>query len=122
MAGLLCVWARIPDDVLDWYENDYIPEMTKKHSIHTLQCELTESGFEGEPIGGQLDAPWPLCAVYDVAEVEKATQACYDMQNRPPEAMLAGPLKDARFDVRTYRELKRWQSEDWDGGAYIMEF
>jgi hypothetical protein len=116
MAGILCVWANIPDDAMDWYENEYIPAMRTKHSIHTLQCNLTPSGFEGDPIG-QLDAPWPLFAVYEVPEVEKATQACYDMHNHPPEEMLSGQLKDAQFDVRTYRELRRWESEDWDGGA-----
>lgn len=114
MSGILVVWANIPDEVLDWYENDFLIARTKQNSIHTLHCELTPSGFEGEPIG-KLDAPWPLCAVYEVPEIEAATRACYDKTNHPSEELLSGPLANARFDTRTYRELKRWQNEEWDG-------
>jgi hypothetical protein len=114
--GILCVWANLPDDALDWYENEYLPDMREQNAIHTLHCELTQSGFEGDPIG-QLDSPWPLYAVYEVKEIRKATDACYDKRNHPSDDMLAGPLAQARFDTRTYRELKRWQSEEWDGGT-----
>jgi hypothetical protein len=115
MSGVLCVWANLPGDVHAWYEDTWIPKMRTRIATHALQCELTESGFGGDPIE-KLDAPWPLCAVYEVEEVEKATQACYDKENHPSDTLLAGPLADARFDVRTYRELKRWQEDAWDGG------
>jgi hypothetical protein len=55
--------------------------------------------------------------VYEAPDIKVATQSCYDEANRPSEEMLKGPLKDARFDTRTYRELKRWTSPEWDGGA-----
>jgi hypothetical protein len=116
MSGVLCVWANLPDDVVEWYEEEFLPDMREKNSIHTIHCELTPSGFEGEPIG-KLDAPWSLLSVYEVPDIKFATQSCYDMANRPSEEMLTGPLKDARFDTRTYRELKRWESKEWDGGA-----
>lgn len=114
--GLLVVWANLPENAMDWYENEYIPDMRAQNSKHTLHCELTESGFEGTPIG-ELDAPWPLVSVYEVEEVQKATAACYNKRNHPSEDMLAGPLAKARFDTRTYQEIKRWQEEDWDGGT-----
>jgi len=121
MAGILCVWANIPDDTIEWYENEYIPDMRAQNAIQTLHCELTEIGFEGDPIG-QLDSPWPLCAIYEVEEIRRATDSCYDKRNHPSDDMLAGPLAQARFDTRTYRELRRWQSEDWDGGADPLMF
>ncbi|KAH7385504.1 hypothetical protein DE146DRAFT_621455 [Phaeosphaeria sp. MPI-PUGE-AT-0046c] len=118
MAGVLCVWAKIPDEVLDWYENEFLPARRAQNAIHTLHCGLTPSGFEGEPIG-KLDAPWPLCAIYEVADIEAATRSCYDKTNHPPEHLWEGPLANARFDTRTYRQLKCWINEDWDGAPQI---
>jgi hypothetical protein len=115
MSGVICVWANVPDDAMEWYEDDYIPRMRIKHAIHALSCELTASGFEADPIG-QLDATWPLCTMYNVTDVQKATECCYDKENHPSEAQLTGPLAQARFDVRTYRELKTWQGVEFDGG------
>lgn len=114
MAGLLLVWANIPDEAMEWYEESYLPEMTGLHAEHTLHCTLGESGLESEPIG-KLDAPWDLMAVYEVKDAEKMSRDTHDQRNHPP-AEMASILKDARFDVRTYRELRRWGDEDWDGG------
>ncbi|KAF2027093.1 hypothetical protein EK21DRAFT_91861 [Setomelanomma holmii] len=114
MPGLLCVWANLPDDAITWYEDEWLPDMREQNSIHTLHSQYTTNGFEGEPIG-QLDSPWPWCAVYDVPDVRKATEACYNNRNFPPEEMLAGPLKTARFDTKTYKELRRWQNGGWNG-------
>ncbi|KAH7072142.1 hypothetical protein BKA63DRAFT_517001 [Paraphoma chrysanthemicola] len=116
MPGILCVWANLPDNVLEWYEDEWIPDMREQLSPHTLHCEYIPNGFDGEPIG-QLDSPWPLITVYEVADVRKATDACYDKRYHPPDEMLAGSLKNARFDTRTYREIQKWQNEDWDGDA-----
>ncbi|KAH8725639.1 hypothetical protein GQ44DRAFT_615582 [Phaeosphaeriaceae sp. PMI808] len=112
MAGVLCVWANLPDSVLEWYEDEFIPLMTKKNSIYTLQCELTPTGF-GEEIG-QLEVPWSLCAVYESLDIRTTTDSCYDSANRPSEEQLNGPLKEAQVHVKTYRELNKWQ-QDWDG-------
>jgi hypothetical protein len=121
MSGLVCVWADIPEDMLERYENDWLPEMRAQNSIHTLLCEYIPNGFEGEPIG-QLDATWPLCAVYEVADIRKATDARNNKRNHPSEELLAGPLANARFDTRTYRELQRRQDEEWDGGGSYCQY
>jgi hypothetical protein len=115
MSGVLCVWAKLPDDAINWYENEWMPLKRKLHAIHTLHCELTPSGFEGEPIG-HLDSPWPLCAVYEIDDVEKVSEQCYDTQYHPPAELLSGLLAEARFDIRSYNEVKTWQADDWDGG------
>jgi hypothetical protein len=119
MSGVLCVWANLPDDARAWYEDIFIPEMRTRNAIHALHCEVTESGFGGDPIE-KLDAPWPLCAVYEIEDIKRATQDCYDKANHPSDTLLAGPLADARLDVRTYRELKRWQEDAWDGGKKYL--
>ncbi|KAF2846672.1 hypothetical protein T440DRAFT_225536 [Plenodomus tracheiphilus IPT5] len=113
MSGVMCVWANLPEQALDWYENEYLPEQTALNSKHTLYCEVTQTGLEQEPIG-HLDAPWELLAVYEVEDIKKMTQDTYDKKTHPPERV-ADLLKDARFDVRTYRELHRWGGEHWDG-------
>lgn len=115
MSGVLCVWVNLPDDARAWYEDTHIPEMRARNATHALHCELTESGFGGDPTG-KLDAPWPLCTVYEIEKIEKATADCYDKANHPSDKLLDGPVADARFDVRTYRELKRWQDDEWNGG------
>jgi hypothetical protein len=115
MSGILCVWAKLPQKALEWYEKEWLPLKRKQHAIHALHCELTPSGFEGEPFG-QLDSPWPLCAVYELEDVRKMIEQCYDKQYHPPEELLSGLLAEAQFDVRAYRELKVWKADDWDGG------
>jgi hypothetical protein len=115
MSGILCVWAKLPNKALEWYEKEWLPLKRKQHAIHALHCELTPSGFEGEPFG-QLDSPWPLCAVYEIEDIRKVTDECYDKRHHPSNELLSGLLAEAQFDVRTYRELKVWKAEDWDGG------
>lgn len=112
MSGVMVVWANLPDEALEWYEDDYLPEMTALHSSSTLHCEVTSTGLDAEPIG-HLDAPWELMAVYEVADVQKMSRDTYSKDNHPPENSL---LANARFDVRTYREIRKWGAEDWDGG------
>lgn len=109
--GILCVWANLPEGSIDWYENHYVPDMCTQNAIHTLHCEKTSNGMETEAIG-KLDSPWDLFTVYEMAHVKKATEGVYNERNHPSDNM----REDARFDVRTYREVKRWQDEDWDGG------
>lgn len=116
MAGLLCVWATLPEESLNWYEDEYIPERRAKLADHALHCERTTSGFEGDA-PGQVDAPSPHFTVYEVKDVQAAAASYYDKSNHPSEELKAGPLKDARFDTRTFRELQKWQSKDWSGGA-----
>lgn len=120
MSGTLCVWANLPDEALEWYEDEYIPDMRTQNAIHALHCERTTNGFEEDPIG-QSDLPWPLCTIYEVKDVQKATAGVYDKRNYPPDELRSGPLAKARFDVRTYRELKRWQSEGWNGSTYLQQ-
>jgi hypothetical protein len=121
MSGVLCVWAKLPEDALEWYEHEFVPDMREKNSKCTLHCELTTSGLEGEPIG-QLDAPWPLMAVYDIKEIAVATKDCYDKaRNHPSAELLTGRLAEARFDTRTYKEVRTWQKEGWDEGTRLTK-
>lgn len=115
--GLICVWANLPEDeqTVGWYEENYIPLMRERNASYALHSELMKSGFEGEPIG-QLDAPWPLCTIYEISNIEAATNGLYDKANHPSDDLRSGTLSQARFDVRTYKELRKWQSEDWDEG------
>jgi hypothetical protein len=121
MSGVICVWANISDDSLDWYENDYIPHMrTSNGFISTIHSELIPSGFEGDPIG-KLDSPWPLCTIYNTPDIQKATACVYNKDNHPTEEQLTGSLANARFDVRTYRKIRSWQGEDFDDGQYFRQ-
>ncbi|KAJ8117080.1 hypothetical protein OPT61_g1636 [Boeremia exigua] len=114
MSGVLCVWAaNIPESSEQWYEDEYIPEMTTKLAQHTLHCEVVEVGLDDEADGvGEREAPWKWLTVYEMEDAAKATEATYDKSNH---AEMTGPLAQARFDVRTYDEVKRWQHKDWDG-------
>ncbi|CAO2653446.1 Nn.00g028570.m01.CDS01 [Neocucurbitaria sp. VM-36] len=114
MSGILCVWANLPKGTTEWYENEYVPNRCSQNAIHALHSEKISNGMEAEP-NGKLDAPWDLLTVYEIPEIRIATDSCYDKSNHPSNDLLAGALKDARFDTRTYRELKRWQAEDWNG-------
>lgn len=115
MTGVLCVWAaNIPEPSETWYEDNYIPSMTKKLSEQTLHCELVESGLDNEVEGvGEREAPWKWLTIYEMEDARKATEATYDESNH---VAMTGPLAQARFDVRTYEEVKRWQ-KDWDGST-----
>ena len=117
MAGVICVWALVPDEKRDWYESVYVPGMRTKTDSATLHCELMETGFGAEPIG-KLDSPWPLCTVYYFDDIHTAKEGIYDKSNYPAEHLLKDSLASARFDTKTFRELKTWQPEDWDGGRF----
>ncbi|KAF1936917.1 hypothetical protein EJ02DRAFT_357992 [Clathrospora elynae] len=117
MAGIVCCWASLPDETIQWYEDEWIPNMRSRsdNAIHGLHCEVTASGMETEPVG-KLDSPWPLMTVYDMRKLDASTEeAIYDKRKRPSDDLLAGPLKDAQLDIRTYHEIKRWEQEDWNG-------
>ena len=114
IPGVVCAWANIPEDATDWYENKYIPEASSK-ALHALHCEITSNGLDNEPIG-HLDSPWGLMTVYECRDISQLTTENYRRQNPPSEDLLAGPLHNARFDIRTYRELKEWRMNGWDGG------
>jgi hypothetical protein len=120
MSGVLICWINLPEAAREWYENEFMPLRAKSdHLVHCLQCEVTASGMENTPVG-KLEAPWPYMTVYETRDIEVSKQRMYDTLNHPPAAMLAGPLKDTRFDLRTYREIKRWQDEEWDGGKMSL--
>ncbi|KAH5573149.1 hypothetical protein HBI24_202000 [Parastagonospora nodorum] len=113
MTGVLIVWAKLPDEAVDWYEQEYLPDMRSQFAQHTLHCEITQTGLEGQKVG-VLDAPWPLCAIYEVENAREATAKCYEERNHPPAHLFKNRLADACFDVRTFVELKRWENEEWD--------
>ncbi len=115
MSGVLCVWAaNIPETSEQWYEDEYIPSMTAKLAIQTVHCELVEVGLDDEVDGvGEREAPWKWLTLYEMEDANNATEATYDESNH---AQMTGPLRDARFDVRTYEEIKRWQQSGWKGG------
>ena len=115
MSGILCVWANLPKGTTKWYENEYVPDMCSLNALHALHSEKTSNGMEAEPVG-KLDAPWDLFTVYEMSQTRIATEGLYDKRNHPSDDLLAGALKGVRFDTRTYREIKRWQAEDWNGG------
>ncbi|KAL5114879.1 hypothetical protein ACEQ8H_007257 [Pleosporales sp. CAS-2024a] len=114
MTGVLIVWAKLPEENIDWYENEYIPDMREQFASHVLYSEITQTGLEGQKVG-KLDAPWPLCAVYEVEDAAAATKQCYHPRNHPPAHLFKDKPAEVCFDVRTYRELRRWNAEDWDG-------
>lgn len=116
MSGVLCAWAaNISEASEGWYEEEYIPSMTAKLAQHTLHCELVETGLDNELDGvGEREAPWKWLTVYEMEDAVKATESMYDESNH---ASMTGDLARARFDVRTYEEMKRWQQGDWQGGT-----
>lgn len=90
--------------------------MREQFAIHTLHCEIMRTGLEGEAVG-TLSAPWPLCSVYEVEDTLEATRKCYDERNHPPAHLFKDRFADSCFDVRTYKEIKKWVDKDWEGGA-----
>jgi hypothetical protein len=84
-------------------------------SLSALHCEVTASGMETEPVG-RLDSPWPYMTCYDIRNIDAATKQLLEAGNQPAASLFDGILKDSRFDIRTYREVKCWQDEEWDGG------
>ncbi|KAH9880414.1 hypothetical protein IAQ61_000705 [Plenodomus lingam] len=114
MSGVMCVWATLPEEALDWYENEYLPERTNAHSKSTIYCEATESGLDSEPIG-HLGTPWELMSVYEVEDIKQMSKESYDKKTHPPKEMMNGILKGSRFDVKTCREIARWGGDHWDG-------
>lgn len=113
MSGILLVWANLPESALDWYENEYIQAMCTKHAKHALHCEETSNGMEEEGIG-KLTCPWKLMTLYEIPVIATMTRELYDPSNQPPAEMFTGVLKGARFDVRAYKEVRKWLNEDWD--------
>lgn len=120
MSGVLCTWAaNISESAEQWYEENYIPSMTSKLAQHALHCELVETGLDDEVDGvGGREAPWKWLTVYEMEDAQKATEALYDPDNHAP---MTGELEKARFDVRTYEEVERWQQGDWNGGMYTSD-
>lgn len=114
MSGILCCWANLPEEAAEWYEDEYIPHMRNPNAAHSIHCEVTASGMENEPVG-KLDSPWPWMTVYEIRDIALSNKNTERAAKNPGEEVENGRLKTARFDVRTYRELKRWQEEDWEG-------
>lgn len=114
MSGILCTWANLPEDVSEWYENEYLENGLLVDCHHAIHCEVTASGMENEPVG-RLDAPWPYLTVLEVEDIKLASKQTDEALHNLPEAVTNGPLKRVHFDVRTYEEIKRWQDDDWEG-------
>lgn len=124
MSGVLCTWAAdVPQTSKQWYEDEYITAMADKFAQHAVHCELVDTGLDGDVDGiGTQEASWKWLTVYEMDDVNEATDATYDQSNHPS---MTGGLESARFDVRTYEEMKRWQAGDWDGGmraCVLFEF
>jgi hypothetical protein len=119
MSGVLCTWAaNIPPSSEQWYEDEYIPLMTSRIAQQTLHCEVVDTGLDEDVDGvGTQEAPWKWLTVYEIENADKATQQTYDENNHPS---MTGGLEAARFDVRTYEELKRWQTNDWKGRTPLL--
>ncbi|KAF2998861.1 hypothetical protein E8E13_003797 [Curvularia kusanoi] len=87
--------------------------MTLKHAQQALHSELVEVGLDEEVDGiGEREAPWKWLTFYEMENAVKATEAVYDTDNHVP---MTGDMEKARFDVRTYEEVQRWQQGDWEG-------
>ncbi|EMD86065.1 hypothetical protein COCC4DRAFT_64027 [Bipolaris maydis ATCC 48331] len=115
-GGVFCVWANLPEEVTEWYENDFLPTQDHIDALHTIQCEIASSGMENEPVG-KLDAPWPWLTVYEVKDVAQTNKEVDVGTKNIPEVVKNGPLKHVHFDARSYHELKRWQDNDWEGSG-----
>lgn len=117
--GVICTWAaNIPESSEQWYEDEYIPSMADKLAQHVLHCEVVETGLDDDVDGvGSNEAPWKWLTVYEVDSADKATADAYDTSNHPT---MTGGLEKARFDVRTYEEVKRWQQGGWEGGTQTL--
>jgi hypothetical protein len=117
MSGVLCAWAaNVPNASEGWYEGEYIPSMASKLAQHALHCELVEVGLDDEVDGvGEREAPCKWLTVYEMDNADKATDSTYDKSNH---ISMTGPMANARFDVRTYEEVGRWQEGAWDGSTW----
>lgn len=116
MSGVLCVWAAdLPESSEAWYEDEYVPEMLSRHSDRAILSEIISTPLDKEFEGvGTRDATFKSLAVYEAAEVQKITEAIYDVDNHPE---MGGPLWSTRFDVRPYDLIHSWQSDEgWNGG------
>ncbi|KAK1907643.1 hypothetical protein P3342_005971 [Pyrenophora teres f. teres] len=114
MAGIMCCWANVNKEAAEWYEEEWVPRMRNPNIVHSIHCEVTASGMENEPVG-KLDSPWPYMTLYEVSNIDQANKDMVEKTYSLPDNVLAGALKESRFDVRTYREVKRWQDEEWEG-------
>ena len=110
----MCCWANVQDDAVKWYEDEFLPGVRNPNYAHHIHCEITASGMENEPVG-KLDSPWPYMTIFEVHNIEQAKKDLMDKTDHPPDDILTGFLKDSRFDFRTYREVKRWQDDEWEG-------
>lgn len=119
MSAVLCTWAaNIPESSEEQYEDEYIPSMASKLAQHALHCELVEIGLDVEVDGvGEREAPWKWLTVYEMDNAADATSSTYDESNH---IAMTGPMSNARFDVRTYEEIKTWQQGDWDGSMWTQ--
>lgn len=115
MSGVVCAWANLPEEAVEWYENEFLPQQRNVEAMHSIHCEVTASGMEHEPVG-KLDAPWPFLTVYEVKDVAR-TNKKVDVVSDHLEAAKIDPLKHVNFDVRSYREVKRWQNEEFEGNG-----
>ena len=78
---------------------------------------MNETGLDTELDGvGEREAPWKWLTVYEMEDTVSAAEAMYDESNHPA---MTGGLELARFDVRLYGEIQRWQQGDWQGGKRI---
>lgn len=120
MSGVVCTWAAsIPSSSEPWYEDEYVPSIASKFCFQALHCEVVESGIDDDVGGiGTREAPWKWFTVYETENVNEAMDATYEENNQPA---MHGPLKDTRFDIRTYEEVKRWQAGDWEGGMLLLQ-
>lgn len=98
----------------EWFEDEYLATTVNENVAHSVHCEVTSSGMENEPVG-KLDSPWPYLTIHEVYSVDEANKTTNDRIKNPPAPLVASPLNGSRFDIRTYREIKRWQAEDWEG-------
>ncbi|RYN32075.1 hypothetical protein AA0112_g6248 [Alternaria arborescens] len=121
MSGLCCLWATFPEGREEWYENEYLPSIDSPNAIHGIHCEVTASGMEDEPVG-KLDSPWPYMTVWEVKSVDQSNKDMYDLSYHPPSSELQTSLKDLRFDIRSYREIKAWKQDDWSGDGGDIEY
>ena len=120
MSGVLCTWAaNVPQSSEQWYQDEYIPSMASRLAQHALHCEVVENGLDEDVDGvGTQEAPWEWLTMYEMEDTDKATDAACDQSNHPS---MAGGLSSARFDIRAYEEVQRWQQGDWEGGMLDLQ-
>lgn len=93
--------------------------MASKLAQHALHCEVVENGLDEDVDGVEnQEAAWKWLTVYEMENTNKAVDAACDQGNHPP---MTGELKSARFDIRAYEEVQRWQQGDWEGGTLVLQ-